>query len=96
MKKKLGLESVVAIKTNHASLPKEEVENLMKDYPSGSHLLLSGQVDGQTLYFVGYKYNCKKVLLFLCSENSGLFTEGKPYLAKFPDHNGNVMHREVP
>ena len=68
----------------------------MKDYPSGSHLILSGQVDGQTLYFVGYKYNSRKVLLFLCSENSGLFTEGKPYLAKFPDHNDNVMHREVP
>ena len=96
MKKNLGFESVLAVKTNHSSLPKQEVESLMKKYPSGSHLVLSGQVDGQILYFVGYKYNSKKVLLFLCSENSGLFTEGEPYLAKFPDHNGNVMHRKVP
>ena len=86
---------MLAIKTNHSGLPKEEVEKLMEDYPSGAHLVLSAKVDEETLYFVGYKYNKKKVLLFLCSENAGSFKEGTPYVAKFPDENGNVQRRNV-
>ena len=96
MKKDFGFESVLAIKSNHSCLPKAEVETLMDDYPSGSHLVLSSKAEDETLYFVGYKYNSKKVLLFLCSENAGLFSDGKPYVAKFPDKNGNVQRRDVP
>ena len=95
LKKNLGFESVFAIKTNHAGLPKEQVETLMEDFPSGSHVLLKGKCEGCVLYFLGYKYNCRKVLCFLCSENSGDFKEGLPYVARFHDTNGNMQNREV-
>ena len=67
----------------------------MKDFPSGSHLLLKANVDGCVLYFLGYKYNSKKVLCFLCSENAGDFQEGEPYVARFHGNDGNMHVREV-
>ena len=67
----------------------------MEDFPSGSHVLLKGKCEGCVLYFLGYKYNCRKVLCFLCSENSGDFKEGLPYVARFHDTNGNMQNREV-
>ena len=67
----------------------------MKDFPSGSHLLLKGKVEECVLYFIGYKYNSKKVLCFLCSEHAGDFQEGLPYVARFHDTNGNMQNREV-
>ena len=45
--------------------PKAEVETKMKEWPSGSHLVLEGKKDGVDLIFLGYKYNKKKVILFL-------------------------------
>ena len=68
----------------------------MEDYPSGSHLVMKANVQGEVLYFVGYKYNIRKVLCFVCSENAGSFDKGDPYIARFPDKNGNVNKREVP
>ena len=63
----------------------------MDDWPSGSNLVLKNKVDGEVLYYVGYKYNCKRVLGFLCSENAGSFKDGKPYEARFPDTHGNLQ-----
>ena len=40
LKKEYGFESVFAVKTNHAGLPKEKLEDLMEDIPSGSHLVM--------------------------------------------------------
>ena len=96
LKKEYGFESVFAVKTNHAGLPKEKMEDLMDDYPSGSHLVMEANVDGELIYFVGYKYNCRKVLCFVCSNNAGSFSHGDPYIARFPDKNGNVNKRAVP
>lgn len=72
------------------------MEFVMDAYPSGSYIVMEATIEGQKLYLLGYKYNSSKVLTFLCSENAGLFQEGKPYIARFPDGNGNVNQREVP
>ena len=96
MKKTYGFESVFNIKTNNAGVPKEELETLMEDYPSGSSIVLKANVENEDVYFVGYKYNARKVMCFLCSENAGSFEDGDPYVARFPDKNGNVSKRLVP
>lgn len=95
LKETLGHESICAIKTSHAGLPKAFVEGLMKDFPSGSNITLKATIEGHNYYFVGYKYNSKRVLLFLCSENAGSLTAGSPYVARFSDSNGNMHSREV-
>ena len=91
LKKELGHESVMAVKTNHSGLPKEELEKLMDNYPSGASVVLKSTENDCVLYFIGYKYNSRKVLCFICSENAGSFQPGKPYEARFPNRSGNVM-----
>ena len=96
LKKTYGFESTFNIKTNTAGLPKEKLETLMNDYPSGSNIVLKANVDGEDMYFVGYKYNARKVMCFLCSDNGGSFEDGDPYVARYADANGNVSKRLVP
>ena len=56
-----------AIKTSHSGTPKADVEEIMKDWPSGSYLVLECEELG--LFFVGYKYNykrkCKSAAMFI-------------------------------
>lgn len=95
IKETLGHESVFAIKTSHAGLPKAYVEDLMKDFPSGANITMKATIEGNAYYFVGYKYNSKRILLFLCSENAGSLIAGSPYKARFSDSNGNMHSRDV-
>ena len=67
----------------------------MEEYPSGSSIVLKSNIEDEDLYFVGYKYNSRKVMCFLCSDNAGSFEDGDPYVARFPDKNGNVNKRLV-
>ena len=60
----------------------------MKDYPGGSYLVLKStpRVPGESpLLAIGYKYNSRKVLLFIATEGSGSTEPGDPYLSRFPD-----------
>ena len=56
--KDFGHEGFCALKTNHSGTPKEEMEKIMKDWPSGSYLTV--ECEELKLFFVGYKYNYKK------------------------------------
>lgn len=58
MKRELGHECFGVVKTNHAGIPKDEIENIMKDWPSGSHLVLECKESG--LFICGYKYSHRK------------------------------------
>jgi hypothetical protein len=53
--------------------------------PKGNHLIC-----------IGYKYSASKVLVFLGTRNAGSTKPGEPYIARFPDANGNVAQRSVP
>ena len=39
---------------------------------------------------IGYKYNTRKVLSFIVTDNSGSTKTGIPYLSKYPDQFTNV------
>lgn len=58
LKRKFGHEYFGALKTNHSGTPKAEVEEIMKDWPSGSYLVLECKEVG--LFYVGYKYSYKR------------------------------------
>lgn len=85
------------VKTNSSCFPKEEVEALMKDWPSGSHIVLQCKtwVENNILYCVGYKYLSKKALCFVFTEGCCDTTAGEPYVAKFSNQHGNTMTRDV-
>ena len=51
--------------------------------------------EGIPLVYIGYKYNIKKVLVFVTTKGAGSTKVGKSYPAKFPDKIGNVCTREM-
>ena len=77
--------------------PKEELERLLKDKAGGCHVVMKGKhpTTGVNLIAIGYKYNSKTTLCFVCTENSGTTAPGTPYEMKYTDVNGNVCIREV-
>ena len=50
---------------------------------------------GVKLVGIGYKYNSRKVLLFVMTKNAGKTIPGSPYIARFTDEFGNVKSRRV-
>ena len=47
------------------------------------------------LIAIGYKYNARKVLSFIITDNTGSTNTGIPYLSKYPDQFTNVSIRPV-
>ena len=47
------------------------------------------------LIAIGYKYNARKVLYFIITDNAGSTKTGLPYLYKYPDQFTNVAIRPV-
>jgi hypothetical protein len=84
------------VKQNSTRCPKEEIEELMKGWPSGSSIVFECKTEaGHDLVCVGYKYNARKCLTFIATKNAGSTLEGDPYVARFPDPFGNVKTRNV-
>ena len=92
-----GHEVIAAVKSNHSRFPKAELEEKMKGYPSGSYLVLECTTPSKQvkLVAIGYKYNARKILLFVAAKNAGSTKPGTPYKAKFPDKFGNTKERSV-
>jgi hypothetical protein len=91
-----GHEFIGAIKTNHRNFLKQHLEDTMKEWPSGSSLVLEcHRPNGVVLLAIGYKYNLRKVLCFVATKDAGTTKLGDPYNAKFPDQHGNVKVQEV-
>jgi hypothetical protein len=94
-----GHELIAAVKTNSSWFPKAAIEEKMRDWPSGSYLVLECCTPNTNvnLVAIGYKYSGQKVLLFIATKNAGSTIPGtKPYIAKFPDKYGNICERKVP
>lgn len=68
----------------------------MKEWPSGSHLLMRTTTTNDiVLYVLGYKYNKDNVLIFIFTENAGLTIDGRAYLAKFRDASNTQQTRKI-
>ena len=89
----VGAELIGMLKTNNKGLCKETIEKLTKDWPGGSYLVLRSKpmVPGyKPLISIGYKYNARKVLPFIFTDNTWSTKTGIPYLSKYPDQFTNV------
>ena len=94
---KMGQHCIMQIKTGHARYPKNFFEEAMKDFPGGTWIIMEGHAEkeNQDLVAIGYKYNTKTVLQFVCTKGAGATKAGEPYQARFPEKFGNVCARHV-
>lgn len=90
-----GILFVGVVKTAHAKYPKAFLEDKMKDWPAGSHLVLESKIDDVEVVAIGYKYNARKVICFVCHKDAGDTEITDHYEAKWKDFN-NTMSRIVP
>ena len=93
-----GAELIGMAKTNTKGFCKETIEKLTKDWPGGSYLVLRSKPmipGGRPLIAIGYKYNARKVIYFIVTENAGSTKTGITYLSKYPDQFTNVSLRPV-
>ena len=89
----LGAGLIGMVNTNTKGFCKETIEKLTKDWPGGSYLVLRSKPmipGGRPLIDIGYKYNARKVLSFIVTDNSGITKTGITYLSKYPDQFTNV------
>ena len=84
----------MVVKTAHSRLPKKFLEHEMKYMPGGCWIILEGRTKKEEvdLVSIGYKYNRKKVLVFVCSKDAATTAA---YFAKFPDSFGHVYVCQV-
>ena len=95
IKEKFDCEFVGPIKNSHKFFPRKYLEDTMETWPPGSHLVLRTTKDAHKYYGIGYKYNSKKVLVFIATENAGHTQPGTPYEAKWQDANGRIAKRSI-
>jgi len=69
----------------------------MKNWPAGLHIVLEGSAsEGIDLLSLGYKYNSRKVLCFISTNNVGSTMTSSFYEATWRDNNGNTMSHQIP
>ena len=91
------MEIIGCVKTAHAHFcPKTYLEKALTPHPAGSRCTLLAPVDGVELAASGYKYNKRKVLLFVATKGAALTLDGEPYIQRWADEHGNVLSRPIP
>ena len=94
----VGAKLIGMVKTNTKGFCKEKIEKLTNDWPGGSYFVLRSNhmvPRDRPLIAIGYKYNARKVLSFIVTDNAGSTNTGIPYLSKYPDQFTNVAIRPV-
>lgn len=94
-KQTLKADFIGVIKSNSGRYPKQFLQDKMKNWPGGSHLVLKTTIDGIDLFAIGYKYCKSKVLMFIMTKGAGHTEPGDPYIAKWVDENANQMQRRI-
>lgn len=92
-----GLEChlIGVLKTNHQRFPKKFLEETMKDWPAGTHLVLRSNFSNKNILAIGYKYKNTGVICFVATVGADLTTDGDPYRSKYLSENGNYKTRNV-
>ena len=84
---------ICMVKTNTKVFCIETTDNLKKYWTGGSHLVLriKNMVPrGKSIISIGYKYNARKILSFIVTDNTGITHAGLAYLSRYPDQFYNV------
>ena len=75
---------IVIVITNTKEYCKNNINNLLKDWPGGSYLAFKGkpEVPGyRLLAAIGYKYNSHRVLSFVTTEGAEIAKPDNNYLS---------------
>ena len=96
LKTRFNANFIGVIKTNHSRFPKKWLEETMKEWPPGSHVVLESRHNDVDVYACGYKYNKRKVCCFVFSKGAGHTEAGQCYEAKWKDINGNDKRCPAP
>ena len=91
-----GAKLIGMVKKNTKGLCKDTIENLTKDWPGDSYLVLRSNTmepGDRTHIAIAYKYNARKVLSFIVTDNTGITKTGIPYLSK---HTENLLMLPFP
>jgi Transposase IS4 len=78
-----GHDFIGPVKTSHRLYPKQEIEMMMANWPGGTSLVFESDEleDGghvHRLRAIGYKYNKKKILCFVATDQAGSTCQGSP------------------
>ena len=91
-----GHHYIGVMKTATSQFPKKFLVEKMKGWPRGSHLLLETATEkGANLCALGYKYNNKKMMMFVFTKGAGHTENGTLYTTEWKDENGNLSRRCV-
>ena len=83
---------------NSASTISIGFENITQDWPEGSYLVLRSKhmvPRGRPLVAIVCKYNARKVISFIVTDNTVITNTGITYLSKYPYKFTNVVIRPV-
>ena len=83
----IGADLIGMVKKNTKGFCKETIEKLTKDWPVGSYLVLRSKPmvpRDRKLIAIGYRYNARKVLYFIVTDNAGSTKTGITYSSKYP------------
>ena len=75
--------------------PKDDIEDKLKDAPSGTHIMLKATYQEVDFITVSYRYSSKKTLHFVLTSDAGSTTPDEPYEMKFTNTYGNIHVRDV-
>ena len=87
---------VAVIKTNSNRFPKKFIEEKMKNWPPGSHLLLESNIEFKKVFALGYKYSKRKVLVFIFNKGASHTEPGAPYEAIWRNNDNSYTNSHVP
>ena len=93
-----GADLIGMVKINTKGFCKETIEKLTKDRIGDSYLMLRSKpiFSGvMSLISIDYKYNARKFLSFIVTDNAGITQLGIPYLSKYPKFFTNVAIHPV-
>ena len=94
-----GIEYYGLAKISHKGFCLTKVNQLVKDWPGGSYLVLKSTTrvpGGRPLMEIGYNYNSRRFRVLIATEGSGSTEPGNPYLSYLPDIFSNVDVCPVP
>ena len=78
----VGADLIGMVKTDTSRFCKETIKKLANDFPGGSYLMLRIKPmvpRGHILLAIGYKYNERKVIYVIVTENGGSTKSGLHY-----------------
>lgn len=78
------------VKNNHILFPQKYIEDMLKNYPGGTHIVMKGSHEEIDHIDLGYRYISKWTQHFIMAANAWTTKMGALYKTKLTDTFGNI------